>query len=64
MIHSFKHFRIPWGEKPDKQTLALMLILDEQGLHPQHVTLYDQVNEKHIVKTIYRVRPDMPKKKK
>ena len=53
-----KYFRIPFAKKPTKQELALMLIVEDQGVDIRDQVVYDTKKEEHVRIRTFRIRPD------
>lgn len=61
---TMKYFRIPRDERPTVQEMALITLIEREGLYPHVVRLYDEHTNKVERRTIYKIKPHQTKEKK
>ena len=58
-----KYFQIPFAKKPTKQEMALMLIVEDQGVDIRDQVVYDTKKDEHVRIRTFRIHPDKRIKK-
>jgi hypothetical protein len=53
-----KYFQIPFAKKPTKQEMALMLIVEDQGVDIRDQVVYDTKKDDHVHIRTFRIHPD------